>query len=442
VEWPVAIAGRFEERFLALPREVLLAALQDHQRYFPVATTSGTLLPWFIAVANIDSLDPAVVRAGNERVVRPRLADAAFFWEQDRRTPLAQQVEALDRVTFQAQLGSVGDKAKRVAALAASLAAVCGAAPGRVARAALLCKCDLLSAMVGEFPELQGVMGAYYAQADGEDAETATAIREHYLPRSAGDALPATPTGTALALADRLDTLAGIFAIGQKPSGTRDPFGLRRAAIGVLRMIRERALDFDLRALLAQAVAAQPVAGLEARASGVCDEIYEFVMERLRAQYLEAGTPGITAEILDAVFATQPRSPLDAAARVTALVNFLGLPAAASLAAANRRIANILKKSATAAPVAVDAALLRAPAEQALHRALRQRRDVVGAALERGDYDRAFAELAQLRPEVDAFFDGVLVNDPDTRLRDNRLALLGELRALFTRIADLSRLPG
>jgi len=442
VEWPVAIAGRFEERFLALPREVLLAALQDHQRYFPVATASGTLLPWFIAVANIDSVDPAVVRAGNERVVRPRLADAAFFWEQDRRTPLAQQVEALDRVTFQAQLGSVGDKAKRVAALAASLAAVCGAAPGRVTRAALLCKCDLLSAMVGEFPELQGVMGAYYAQADGEDAETATAIREHYLPRSAGDELPATPTGTALALADRLDTLAGIFAIGQKPSGTRDPFGLRRAAIGVLRMIRERALDFDLRALLSQAVAAQPVAGLEARAPDVCDEIYEFVMERLRAQYLEAGTAGVTAEILDAVFATQPRSPLDAAARVTALVNFLKLPAAASLAAANRRIANILKKSGATAPVAIDAALLHAPAEQALHAALRQRRDMVGAELARGDYDRAFAELAQLRPEVDAFFDGVLVNDPDARLRDNRLALLGELRALFTRIADLSRLPG
>ncbi len=224
------------------------------------------MLPWFITVSNIESRDPAVVRSGNERVVRPRLADAAFFWDQDRRTPLAARVAALDRVTFQAQLGSIGDKVRRVAALAASLAAPCGAQPQRVARAAQLCKCDLLSAMVGEFPELQGVMGAYYAQADGEDAEVATAIREHYLPRGAGDVLPATPTGMALALADRLDTLAGIFAIGQKPSGTRDPFGLRRAAIGVLRLARERTLDFDLRALIEQALAAQPVADLAPRA--------------------------------------------------------------------------------------------------------------------------------------------------------------------------------
>ena len=442
VEWPAAIAGRFEARFLTLPREVLLAALQDHQRYFPVETAAGELLPWFVTVANIDSLDPAVVRAGNERVVRPRLADAAFFWEQDRRTPLNAHVEALGRVTFQAQLGSIGDKARRVAALAASLAAACRAAPECVARAALLCKCDLLSAMVGEFPELQGVMGAYYARADGEDAETATAIREHYLPRTAGDALPATPTGMALALADRLDTLAGIFAIGQKPSGTRDPFGLRRAAIGVLRIARERALDFDLRALIEQAVAAQPVAGLESRRDTVRDEVYDFVMERLRAQYLEAGAAGVTTEVLDAVLAAAPRSPLDAAARVRALVSFLELPAAASLAAANRRIANILKKSAAAAPAAIDPALLRAPAEQALHAALMERRATVAAALEQRRYDLAFAELAQLRPQVDAFFEGVLVNDPDAQLRNNRLALLGELRALFTRIADLSRLPG
>ena len=211
VEWPVAIAGQFEARFLDLPREVLLAALQDHQRYFAVESASAELLPWFIAVSNIESREPAVVRAGNERVVRPRLADAAFFWEQDRRAPLAAQVASLARVTFQAQLGSIADKAQRLGALAASLAAACGASPARVARAALLCKCDLLSSMVGEFPELQGVMGAYHAQADGEDPETATAIREHYLPRSAGDQLPSTPTGTALALADRLDTLAGIF---------------------------------------------------------------------------------------------------------------------------------------------------------------------------------------------------------------------------------------
>jgi len=442
VEWPVALAGRFDDRFLELPREVLVATLQDHQRYFAVESASGELLPWFITVSNIESRDPAVVRSGNERVVRPRLADAAFFWEQDRRAPLSAQIGALDRVTFQAQLGSIGDKVRRVAALAAPLAAPCGAQPARVARAAALCKCDLLSAMVGEFPELQGVMGAYHAQADGEDAEVATAIREHYLPRGAGDALPATPSGMALALADRLDTLAGIFAIGQKPSGTRDPFGLRRAAIGVLRMGRERALAFDLRALIDQAVAAQPVADLATRAAAIGEEVYGYIMERLRAQYLEDAASGVSTEIFDAVLATAPRTLPDADARLAALVEFLKLPEAASLTAANKRIANILKKSAAGAAAGVDAALLQPGPEQALHASLLSHRPTVEAALARADYRGAFGVLAQLRPAIDAFFDGVMVNDPDARLRNNRLALLGELRALFTRIADLSRLPG
>jgi glycyl-tRNA synthetase beta chain len=442
VEWPVALAGRFDERFLALPREVLVATLQEHQRYFALEDAHGTLLPWFITVSNIESREPAVVRSGNERVVRPRLADAAFFWEQDRRTPLGARVDALDRVTFQAQLGSIGDKVRRVAALAANLAPACGAQSARVARAAQLAKCDLLCAMVGEFPELQGVMGAYYAQADGEDAEVATAIREHYLPRGAGDLLPATPTGIALALADRLDTLAGIFAIGQKPSGTRDPFGLRRAAIGVLRLARERTLEFDLRALIDQALAAQPVADLAPRAAAVGDEVYGYVMERLRAQYLEDATSRVSTEVFDAVLATAPRSLLDAHARIGALVSFLVLPEAASLAAANRRIANILKKSTGGTPAAIDPSLLQAGAELSLHAALLRHRPTVESALARGDYRGAFTVLARLRPEIDAFFDGVMVNDPDARLRNNRLALLGELRMLFARIADLSRLPG
>ncbi len=442
VEWPVAVAGRFDERFLSLPREVLVATLQDHQRYFAVEDTRGTLLPWFITVSNIESREPAVVRRGNERVVRPRLADAAFFWEQDRRAPLASRIEALDHVTFQAQLGSIGDKVRRVAALAAKLASTCGAQPARVARAAQLAKCDLLCAMVGEFPELQGVMGAYYAQADGEDAEVATAIREHYLPRGAGDVLPATPSGMALALADRLDTLAGIFATGQKPSGTRDPYGLRRAAIGVLRLARECTLDFDLRALIEQAVAAQSVAELAPRAATVGDEVYGYVMERLRAQYLEDKASAVTTEIFDAVLATAPRSLLDADARIGALVSFLALPEAASLAAANRRIANILKKSTAGVAAMIDASLLQAGAERSLHEALLRHQSTVEAALARADYRGAFTVLARLRPEIDAFFDGVMVNDPDARLRNNRLAMLGELRALFTRIADLSRLPG
>jgi glycyl-tRNA synthetase beta chain len=442
VEWPVALAGQFEARFLSLPREVLIATLQDHQRYFAVEDAAGKLLPSFITVSNIESRDPDVVRSGNERVVRPRLTDAAFFWEQDRRTSLSQQVSALDRVTYQAQLGSVGDKVRRIAALAATLANACNADPKRVARAAELCKCDLLSAMVGEFPELQGTMGAYYAQADGEDAEVANAIREHYLPRGAGDELPATPTGLALALADRIDTLSGIFAIGQKPSGTRDPFGLRRAAIGVLRMGRERALEFDLRALIERSVAAQPAADIASRVAAVSDDVYGYVMERLRAQYLEDTASGVSTEIFDAVLATGPRSIRDADARLTALVSFLALPEAASLTAANKRIANILKKSASSASATIDTALLGAAPERALHAELVRHTPTADAALACGDYRGAFTVLAQLKPAVDAFFDGVMVNDPDAKLRDNRLALLGAVRALFTRIADLSRLPG
>ncbi len=442
VEWPVAVAGRYEERFLQLPREVLLATLQDHQRYFAVQSGAGALLPWFITIANIESSDVAVLRSGNERVVRPRLADAAFFWEQDRRTPLTARTAALGRVSYQAQLGSLGDKVERIAVLATALAPACGATPGRVASAARLCKCDLLTSMVGEFPELQGVMGAYYAAADGEEAEVATAIREHYLPRGAGDLLPATPTGMALALADRLDTLAGSFAIGQKPSGTRDPFGLRRAAIGLLRLALERRLEFDLRTLLEQAVAAQPVPGLEQRRAAVTDELYAFVLERLRSQYLEDAGSGISTEIFEAVLATAPRSLLDADARARALVKFLALPDAASLAAANRRIANILKKSSAEVPQSTNPNLLQAPAEHALHAALAERRIAIDVALGRNDYAAAFAELARLRPPIDAFFDAVLVNDPDDALRRNRLSLLGELRALFTRSADLSLLPG
>ena len=298
VEWPVPLAGRFEERFLRLPREVLISTLQDHQRYFPVEDSRGRLLPCFITVSNIESRDPSKVREGNERVVRPRLADAAFFWDQDRKQPLASRREALDAVTFQAKLGSVGDKTRRVRALAGEIAAAGNGDRAAAERAAELCKCDLLTAMVGEFPELQGVMGTYYALADGETAEVATSIREHYLPRSAGDELPATGTGVALAIADKLDTLAGIFAIGEKPTGTKDPFGLRRAAIGVLRILIEKRLDLDLQRFGARALALvradiERIASQTGKptvvssAERVAAEIYEYIMERLRAYYLE-----------------------------------------------------------------------------------------------------------------------------------------------------------
>ncbi len=468
-EWPVALAGSFEERFLSLPREVLTSTLEDHQRYFPVEGAHGGLLPAFIAVANIESRDPDKVRAGNERVVRPRLADAAFFWEQDRREPLAARRAGLDAVTYQAKLGSLGAKTERVRALAAEIAPRVGAAPADVARAAQLCKCDLLTAMVGEFPELQGVMGSYYAQADGESTEVAAALREHYLPRAAGDALPATRTGLALAIADKLDTLAGIFAIGEKPSGTKDPFGLRRAALGVQRMLLEKSLDLDLKSCIASALARvredivrlaagrepKPDAGARAAAAAastgtdrVADEIYDFLMERLRAYYLEnaaaaaAGRRPITTEMFDAVLATRPASPLDFAARLQALSTFLDLPESGSLTAANKRIVNILRKANAAPSAQVEVHILREPAEMRLYDALHGLRDTVASATARREYAGALGRLAQLRPAVDAFFDEVMVMDENPQLRANRLSLLAQLQGLFAGVADLSRLPG
>jgi glycyl-tRNA synthetase beta chain len=407
--------------------------------------------------------------------VRPRLADAAFFYEQDRKQPLAARLPGLDAVTFQVKLGSIGDKVRRVATLAESLCAVTGADVLQAKQAAQLCKCDLLSSMVAEFPELQGIMGRYYALADGVTPEVAAALCEHYLPRGAGDELPATRTGLTVALADRLDTLAGIFAIGQKPTGTKDPFALRRSAIGVLRIVTEKRVDLHLGDALTLAIRSvrrdierlgrdaespnepgdrhYPTGG-GPPADPLVQDIYNYLMERLRAQYLDDKTSGLSAEMFNAVLEVRPAQPLDFDARLRALALFLKRPEAASLTAANKRIANILKKSAaatlptvdeaTSADVAttVDAALLRLPAEQALHKAVNDVQPGVEAALARGDYAAALDQLSTLRAPVDAFFDAVLVNDPDEALRNNRLALLARLRALFTRIADLSLLPG
>jgi glycyl-tRNA synthetase beta chain len=441
VEWPRAIAGDFEPRFLELPREVLISTLQQHQRYFPVANAGGKLLPHFVTVSNIESADPAKVRAGNERVVRPRLSDAAFFWNQDRKQPLAARLDGLDAVTFQAKLGSIGDKVRRVKTLAGEIALLIDADRVKAERAADLAKCDLLSSMVGEFPELQGTMGRYYAQADGEDAEVAAAIDEHYLPRGAGGQLPGAGAGIAVALADKLDTLAGIFAIGQKPSGTKDPFGLRRAAIGALRILLEKKLDLDLRALVTRATALQPVRGDLTE-----QELWAYLLERLRAYLLDpaslATVAGATTEAFDAVAESRPVSPLDFVARLSALVKFLGASEAASLTAANKRIANILRKAEAGATGEVDVALLREPAEKALHEALAAQYADVERALGKRDYASALSKLSMLRPAVDTFFDDVMVNAEDPALRRNRLALLAQLRGLFTRIADLSCLPG
>ena len=455
LEWPAPLVGRFDERFLELPAEVLIATMQDHQRYFPVRDRAGGLMPWFVAVANIESRDPAQVRAGNERVIRPRLADAAFFWETDRREPLAARLGRLERVTFQARLGSLADKARRIRSLAAPIAAAIGGEVTFAERAAELAKCDLLTSMVGEFPELQGVMGAYYARLDGEPDEVAAAIAEHYQPRHAGDVLPATRSGMAVAVADRLDTIVGIFAIDQRPSGTRDPFGLRRAALGVLRMAIERRLELDLVALIQQSAklvyedmrrienGKQPsVVGGRADPDPLIDEVYDYIFERLRAYYLEGDSGrALTAEMFDAVLANRPTSPLDFDARLRALETFVALPDAASLAAANKRIANILRKAAVAGADIDDDRLID-PAERILAEQVTAIERLVVPLREQREYTEVLCKLAILRPAVDRFFDEVMVMAEDPALRANRLALLGRLSGMFLTVADLSRLPG
>jgi glycyl-tRNA synthetase beta chain len=435
VEWPVPIAGHFEQRFLSLPREVIIATIQDHQRYFAVEGPDGRLTGGFVTVSNIQSRDPTKVREGNERVVRPRLSDAAFFWEQDRAISLDEHAAKLAGVTFQTKLGSYADKTIRVKALAETIGQRISAF-GYVGRAAELAKADLMTAMVGEFPELQGTMGRYYAEAQGEPAELALALEEHYRPRFAGDVLPTTRTGQALGLADRLDTLVGIFAIDQRPTGTKDPFGLRRVALGVLRILLEGQLDLDLTGLLHQAASLQPV-----QRPGTADEVYDFIAERLRGLLLERAD-GTTAEMIDSVLAGRPRSPLDLEARLLALKVFLLRPDAGVLTALNKRILNILRKAAPGYNVDVDAAMLTEPAEIGLHGVLGGLRDTVTAAVAEHRYADALRASAGLRAAVDQFFDQVMVMDDNLERRRNRLALLRGVQEVLGGVADLSRLPG
>jgi glycyl-tRNA synthetase beta chain len=439
VEWPVPLIGRFDERYLQLPQEVPIATMQDHQRYFPVRDAQGNLRNEFIAVANIESRAPEKVRDGNERVVRPRLADAAFFWDSDRRERLDGRRALLKNVTFQAKLGSLHDKAERVGRLAVRIAESIGGDAANARRAAELSKCDLLTLMVGEFPELQGLMGRYYAQHDDEHPEVCAALAEQYFPRFAGDRIPETRTGIALALADKLDTLAGIFAIGQKPSGTRDPFGLRRAALGVLRTILERQLDLDLRQLIESAVAAQPVE----KKPEVAEEVWIYIAERLRSSYLEGeGGRAVTTEMFDAVLASRTQSVLDIDVRLRALERFLKMPEAESLAAANKRIANILRKAPADLTGAVDTSRLQDGAERQLFDHVLSMERAVNPLFARREYAQALTQLASLRDDVDRFFDSVMVMAEDADVRANRLGLLLRLRGLFLQFADLSRLPG
>ena len=438
VEAPAVYVGQFDARFLDVPPECLILTMRTNQRVFPLFDAAGSLQPRFLIVSNLPIDDPSNIIDGNERVVRPRLADARFFYEQDRKQTLASRVPRLADVTYHARLGSQADRARRVAAIGAAVLAALdegpdAARPADVERAAQLAKTDLLTGMVGEFPELQGIMGAYYARHDGEPDSVAAAIVEHYQPRFAGDALPATATGRVLALADKLETLTGIWGIGQHPTGDKDPFALRRHALGVVRLLHERRLPLSLDRLLEDSFAAfSSVKDIEADVPG----LRQFIADRLRG-YLR--DQGFRAEDVDAVIAGGADRLDRISARLTAVAAFRARPEFDALTAANKRTANILRKSGRGAAT-VDPARLVEPAEQALHQALTATRERLTPLLAALDYGGALDSLEALREPVDAFFDQVLVNAEDAAVRDNRLALLASLHEAMNQVADLARL--
>jgi glycyl-tRNA synthetase beta chain len=434
-EWPIAVAGEFEEMFLEVPTEALIKTMQDNQKYFPVKQSANddTLKNYFITISNIDSKTPEKVKEGNERVVRPRLADAMFFWQQDQKQPLESFNTALENVVFQKELGTIAEKTKRVLKLSEFIAEKLDANVEYVKRAVTLSKCDLMTDMVGEFAALQGVMGKRYAQEAGEAEEVALALDEQYMPRGASDETAATATGQILSISDKLDTLVGIFAIGQKPTGEKDPYALRRASLGVLRTIIERDLDLDLKQLIA--MSAELLAD-KVDAAEIEQDVFEYILERLRAYYLDRD---IKPDVFDAVFALSPSRPLDFDKRIHAVSVFRELTVAESLAAANKRVGNILKKSSTTNAV-VDEKLLSEDAEKELYQILSSLSKAVEPMFESGEYEKALSHLSSLRDPVDAFFDSVMVMADDEAVKNNRIALLNTMNQLFLRAADLSRL--
>jgi len=437
VERPNVLIGQFEEAFLEVPQECLILTMKANQKYFPLLDDSGKLTNKFLIVSNITPADASAVIQGNERVVRPRLADAKFFFDQDRKKPLESRVEVLDRVIYHNKLGSQGARLVRVAKIATAIALKLRPADddfvANVAEAARLAKADLLTDMVGEFPELQGIMGRYYALHDGLSTDIADAIEDHYKPRFAGDELPRNQVGVVVALADKLETLAGMFGIGQIPTGDRDPFALRRHALGVLRMLIEKSLPLRLSDLVNIAFAAFPK-GLLADARA---DVETFMYERLGGLLREQG---YTANEVEAVLCMRPVRIDIVPTQLAAVRAFASLPEAGNLAAANKRVGNILKKAEGGVPVEVKPALFKESAETALHDALKQIRPKADGAFESGDYTASLQALAALRAPVDAFFDGVMVNSDDPALKANRLALLNQLHQTMNRVADLSRL--
>ncbi|HEK1768359.1 glycine--tRNA ligase subunit beta [Pseudomonas sp. MH2] len=434
VEWPVPLVCSFEERFLEVPQEALITTMQDNQKYFCLLDSEGKLLPRFITVANVESRDPKQIVEGNEKVVRPRLTDAEFFFKQDKKQPLETFNERLKNVVFQAQLGTVFDKAERVSRLAAYIAPFIGGSAANAGRAGLLSKCDLATEMVGEFPEMQGIAGYYYAVNDGEPQDVALALNEQYMPRGAGAELPETLTGAAVAIADKLDTLVGIFGIGMLPTGSKDPYALRRAALGVLRILIEKQLDLDLTAAVEFAVKQY---GAKVKAAGLADQVLEFIFDRLRARYEDEGVDVATYL---SVRALKPASALDFDQRVQAVQAFRKLPEAEALAAVNKRVSNLLSKAEGAIADQVEPKYFDNANEFSLYSAIQQADQAVQPMAAARQYSESLARLAALRDPVDAFFEAVMVNAEDAKVRANRYALLSRLRGLFLGVADISLL--
>ena len=433
VEYPNVLAAKFEERFLAVPAEALVYTMKGDQKYFPIYDKDGKLLPHFIFVSNINPEDPTAIIEGNEKVVRPRLTDAEFFFKTDLKQKLVDRLPRLETVLFQQQLGTLKDKTDRIEQLAGEIAKQIGADEAKVKRAGLLSKCDLMTNMVFEFTDTQGVMGMHYARHDGEDEEVAVALNEQYMPRFAGDELPKSLVASAVALADKFDTLTGIFGIGQAPKGSADPFALRRAALGALRIIVEKNLPLDLEDLVKKSAA---LFGDKLTNQNVVADVVDFMLGRFRAWYQDEG---IAVDVIQAVLARRPTRPADFDARVRAVSHFRTLDSAEALAAANKRVSNILAK-ADAAIGEINLTACVEPAEKALAEAVLALRTEVQPLISQGDYTAVLDKLANLRAPVDSFFDNVMVNAEDPALRQNRLAILNTLQDLFLQVADISLL--
>ena len=431
VEYPNVLAAKFEERFLAVPAEALVYTMKGDQKYFPIYDKEGKLLPHFIFVSNINPEDPTAIIEGNEKVVRPRLTDAEFFFKTDLKQKLVDRLPRLETVLFQQQLGTLKDKTDRIEQLAGEIAKQIGADEAKVKRAGLLSKCDLMTNMVFEFTDTQGVMGMHYARHDGEDEEVAVALNEQYMPRFAGDELPKSLVASAVALADKFDTLTGIFGIGQAPKGSADPFALRRAALGALRIIVEKNLPLDLEDLVKKSAA---LFGDKLTNQNVVADVVDFMLGRFRAWYQDEG---IAVDVIQAVLARRPTRPADFDARVRAVSHFRTLDSAEALAAANKRVSNILAK-ADAAIGEINLTACVEPAEKALAEAVLALRTEVQPLIAQGDYTAVLDKLANLRAPVDSFFDNVMVNAEDPALRQNRLAILNTLQGLFLQVADIS----